>query len=120
MQFHMRRDANAVAEKAAEIITSEAHSALSARGQITFAVSGGQTSWRMLRTVSAKELPWRHLFVNLLQRLRNLYPTNIDHSRSAVLHSPIGKTPGLSEPQLHVQRQGQVGARLSCRPCRME
>ena len=63
MQFHVLRDANAVAEKAAEIITAEARSAVSARGQFTFAVSGGQTPWRMLRTLSAKELPWAHVFV---------------------------------------------------------
>ena len=56
-------DANAVADKAAEIITAEAHSAVAARGQFTFAVSGGQTPLRMLRTLSAKELPWAHVFV---------------------------------------------------------
>jgi 6-phosphogluconolactonase/glucosamine-6-phosphate isomerase/deaminase len=63
VQFHVLRDANAVAEKASEINTAEAHSAVSARGQFTFAVSGGQTPWRMLRTLSAKELPWAHVFV---------------------------------------------------------
>jgi hypothetical protein len=42
MQFHVFRDANAVAEKGAEIILAEAQLAVSVRGQFTFAVSGAK------------------------------------------------------------------------------
>ena len=63
MQFQVFRDANAVAEKAAEIIVAEAQASVSARGRFNLAVSGGKTPWRMLRTLAAKELPWADVFV---------------------------------------------------------
>ena len=59
MEIQVLRDAGTVAEVAAEIIVKEARSAVSQRGRFTFAVSGGQTPWRMLRALAAKEMPWQ-------------------------------------------------------------
>ena len=93
MQFDVIRDANAVAEKAAEIIVAEAHSAVSAHGRFTFAVSGGQTPWRMLRALSAKEMPWAHVF--LFQVDERVVPEgdpkrNLTHLRDSLLqHVPM-------------------------------
>jgi len=63
MEIQVLRDAGTVAEVAAEIIVKEARSAVSQRGRFTFAVSGGQTPWRMLRALAAKEMPWQDVFV---------------------------------------------------------
>jgi 6-phosphogluconolactonase len=93
MQFHVLCDANAVADKAAEIIVAEAHSAVSAHGRFTFAVSGGQTPWRMLRALSAKEMPWAHVF--LFQVDERVAPEgdpkrNLTHLRDSLLqHVPM-------------------------------
>ena len=93
MQFHVFRDANAVAEKGAEIILAEAQLAVSVRGQFTFAVSGGQTPWRMLRTLSAKGLPWTN--VSVFQVDERIAPDgdpkrNLTHLRESLLqHVPM-------------------------------
>ena len=63
MQIQAFRDATAVAEKAAQIIVAEAQASVSARGRFNLAVSGGETPWRMLRTLAAKELPWADVFI---------------------------------------------------------
>jgi 6-phosphogluconolactonase len=93
MQFHVFRDANAVAEKGAEIILAEAQLAVSVRGQFTFAVSGGQTPWRMLRTLSAKGLPWTNVSVfQVDERIaRDGDPKrNLTHLRESLLqHVPM-------------------------------
>ena len=63
MQIQVLRDADAVAEKAAEIIIAEAQSAISARGRFVIALSGGQTPRRMFRALAGKGLDWANVFV---------------------------------------------------------
>ena len=63
MQIQVLRDTGAVAEKAAEIIITEAQSAISARGCFIIAVSGGQTPWRMFSALAAREMRWADVFV---------------------------------------------------------
>ena len=63
MQTQVLSDAVAVAEKAVEIILTEAQSAIAARGCFILAVSGGRTPSRMLSALSAKELHWANVFV---------------------------------------------------------
>jgi len=63
VQIQVLRDADAVAEKAAEIIIAEAQSAISARGRFIIALSGGQTPRRMFRALAAKGLDWANVFV---------------------------------------------------------
>jgi 6-phosphogluconolactonase len=57
-------DAGAVALRAAQLIASEARDAAAARSRFAFAVSGGQTPWRMLEALAAEQVPWgsAHLF----------------------------------------------------------
>jgi 6-phosphogluconolactonase len=56
-------DADGVALRAARWMASEARQAVASRGRFTFAVSGGQTPWRMLRALSAEDVPWREIHV---------------------------------------------------------
>jgi len=63
VQIQVLRDADAVAEKAAEIIIAEAQSAISARGRFVIALSGGQTPRRMFRALAGKGLDWANVFV---------------------------------------------------------
>ena len=54
MQIQVLTDADAVPREAAKVIAAEARAAVAARGRFVMAVSGGKTSWQMLRTL-AKE-----------------------------------------------------------------
>jgi 6-phosphogluconolactonase len=64
MKVEILGDADTVARCAAELIASDARSAIAARGVFTFAVSGGRTPWEMLRSLGEMEVPWHevHLF----------------------------------------------------------
>lgn len=58
MEINVLGDADAVARKAAAIISAEARAAIAARGRFNLAVSGGQTPRAMLRSLAEEELPW--------------------------------------------------------------
>ena len=68
------RDADLVARRAAEIIATEAHAAVTARGRFVMAVSGGRTPWAMLRKLAALDMPWPE--VHLLQVDERVAPAN--------------------------------------------
>ena len=93
MQIQVLPDTSAVAEKAAEIIVAEAQSAISARGYFILAASGGQTPWRMLRALAAKELRWADVFI--FQVDERVAPDgdpnrNLTHLRESLLqHAPV-------------------------------
>lgn len=63
MKVDVLPDAGAVAEAAARLVAEEARAAVSERGRFTFAVSGGDTPWRMLRFLSGVALPWKAIHV---------------------------------------------------------
>ena len=63
MKIEVLPDADAVAQKAAEIIAAEARSAVAARGRFIMAVSGGHTPWQMLRDLAGQEVPWEGVHV---------------------------------------------------------
>ena len=50
--------ADAVANRAAQLIATPAREAVEARGRFLFAVSGGHTPWVMLRALAAAQIPW--------------------------------------------------------------
>jgi len=56
MKIETVPEADAVAQKAAEII---AGAAVKARGGFIVAVSGGHTPWQMLRALADEEVPWK-------------------------------------------------------------
>ena len=64
MKMEVLADAEAVAQRAAELVATEARAAAEARGRFSLALSGGHTPWRMLRILADQEVPWRalHLF----------------------------------------------------------
>ncbi len=63
MKIEIFPDADAVAQKAAEIIAAEARAAVKARGRFIVAVSGGHTPWQMLRALADEEVPWKDMHV---------------------------------------------------------
>ena len=93
MQIQVLRDADAVAKEAAGIIVTEAQSAISARGCFIIAVSGGQTPWRMLNALAAREVRWANVFV--FQVDERVAPDgdpnrNLTHLRESLLqHAPV-------------------------------
>src|SRR5207253_10841511 len=63
MKIEIFRDADAVAQKAAEIIATESRAAVKARGRFIVAVSGGHTPWQMLLALAEEEVPWKDVHV---------------------------------------------------------
>ncbi|HEX5607698.1 MAG TPA: 6-phosphogluconolactonase [Candidatus Binatia bacterium] len=63
MKIEIFPDADAVAQKGAEIIAAEARTAVKARGRFVLAVSGGHTPWRMLRALANQDVPWKQVHV---------------------------------------------------------
>jgi 6-phosphogluconolactonase len=54
-------DAETVAQRAAEIIAELASQSIAARGQFTFASSGGKTPWLMFEYLTKLALNWEHI-----------------------------------------------------------
>jgi 6-phosphogluconolactonase len=63
VKIEILADADAVAQKGAEIIAAEARAAVAARGRFIMAVSGGRTPWQMLRALADQEVPWNDVHV---------------------------------------------------------
>ncbi|MGH2831501.1 MAG: 6-phosphogluconolactonase [Solirubrobacteraceae bacterium] len=51
-------DPEALARRAAAFVAEQARAAVADHGQFTFAVSGGQTPWKMFAHLAEHELPW--------------------------------------------------------------
>src|SRR6266567_5822089 len=93
MKIEIFRDADAVAQKAAEIIAAESRAAVKARGRFIVAVSGGHTPWQMLRALAEEEVPWKDMHV--VQVDERVAPAgdpdrNLTHLRESLLaHCPL-------------------------------
>lgn len=93
MKIEIFRDADAVAQKAAEIIATESRAAVKARGRFIVAVSGGHTPWQMLRALAEEEVPWKDMHV--VQVDERVAPAgdpdrNLTHLRESLLqHAPL-------------------------------
>jgi 6-phosphogluconolactonase len=96
MNIEVPGDANAVANRAAEIIAEEARASVAARGRFMFAVSGGTTPWVMLRALagfSERDVPWPS--VHIVQVDERVAPAgdpdrNLTHLRESLLaHAPL-------------------------------
>ena len=93
MKIEILPDADAVAQKAAEIIAAEARTAVKARGRFVAAVSGGHTPWQMLRALANKDLPWEG--VHIVQVDERVAPQgdpdrNLTHLYESLLeHAPL-------------------------------
>jgi 6-phosphogluconolactonase len=59
LKAEVRADADAVAQRGAELIVAAAREAVAARGEFSLALSGGRTPWRMVALFSdVAEMPW--------------------------------------------------------------
>ena len=85
--------ADAVANKAAEIIAAAARTAVAARGRFVVAVSGGRTPWVMLRALAGEDVPWQAAHV--VQVDERVAPAgdpdrNLTHLNESLLeHAPL-------------------------------
>jgi len=93
MKIEIFPDADAVAQKGAEIIAAEARAAVKARGRFIVAVSGGHTPWQMLRALVNEDVPWEG--VNVVQVDERVAPAgdsdrNLTHLYESLLeHAPL-------------------------------
>ena len=92
MNVEILIDADAVAQKGAEIIAAEARAAVNARGRFILAVSGGHTPWQMLRALSTKDVPWND--VNVVQVDERVAPAgdpdrNLTHLYESLFEAPV-------------------------------
>ena len=93
MKIKVFPDADAVAQKAAEIIAAEARTAVKARGRFIVAVSGGHAPWQMLRALADEEVPWKDMHV--VQVDERIAPAgdpdrNLTHLYESLLeHAPL-------------------------------
>lgn len=90
MKIEVLADTDAVAQKAAAIIATEARVALAARGRFIMAVSGGHTPWQMLRALAGEAVPWEG--VHVVQVDERVAPAghpdrNLTHLRESLLES---------------------------------
>ena len=93
MKIEIFPDADAVAQKGAEIIAAEARAAVKACGRFIVAVSGGHTPWQMLRALANEDVPWEG--VNVVQVDERVAPAgdsdrNLTHLYESLLeHAPL-------------------------------
>lgn len=90
MQIEILADAEAVAQRAAQVIAAAAREAVKARGRFSLAVSGGHTPWVMLRLLAAEDVPWPG--VDVFQVDERVAPDgdperNLTHLRESLLAS---------------------------------
>ena len=62
LEIEVLDDAQAVAERGAEIVAAAAEAAVAERGRFTFAVSGGRTPWAMFAGLYGR-LPWEKVTI---------------------------------------------------------
>src|SRR5438105_15660443 len=93
MKIEIFRDADAVAQKAAEIIATESRAAVKARGRFIVAVSGGHTPWQMLLALAEEEVPWKDVHVvqvdERVAQERDPDRNLTQHLVSLLLHTPL-------------------------------
>jgi 6-phosphogluconolactonase len=94
MNLEVFADADSVARAAATAIAADARAAITSRGRFSFAVSGGQTPWIMLRALAGENVPWAS--VHLFQVDERIAPAgdkdrNLTHLRESFLqYVPLG------------------------------
>jgi 6-phosphogluconolactonase len=62
LEIEVLTDAQAVAERGADIVASAAAAAVAERGRFTFAVSGGRTPWAMFAALAGR-MPWEKVTI---------------------------------------------------------
>jgi 6-phosphogluconolactonase len=94
LELRVLEDAEAVAREAADFIAEQARAAVAVRGRFVIAFSGGHTPWRMLRVLTAEDVPWKS--VQVMQVDERVAPAgdpdrNLTHLHESLLgHAPLG------------------------------
>lgn len=78
-----------VARRAADYVERYARAAVAARGQFTFAVSGGHTPWAMFAELARREVPWEQ--VTLFQVDERAAPDDDPDRNLTHLHESLGE-----------------------------
>jgi 6-phosphogluconolactonase len=93
MKLEVFDDPDSAAQAAAATIAADARAAIAARSRFTFAVSGGQTPWIMLRVLANEDIPWAgvHVFQVDERFAPDGHPDrNLTHIReNLLLHAPL-------------------------------
>jgi 6-phosphogluconolactonase len=112
VRLEVHPDAEAVARRAAGWIAARAREAVVTRGRFSLAVSGGSTPWRMLRALSAEDVPWEG--VHVFQVDERVAPAgdpdrNLTHLRESLL----GQVP-IPPGNLHAMPVEQADLAAAC------
>jgi 6-phosphogluconolactonase len=92
--------AEAVAQRAADIIAEEARKAVAARGRFVMAVSGGHTPWVMLRALAGADVPWPS--VHIVQVDERVAPAGHADRNSTHLRESFLDHVTLAPEQVHI------------------
>jgi len=112
MKIEIYSDADAVAQKAAALVATEARAAVAARGAFVMAVSGGHTPWQMLRALAGEDVPWGA--VHVAQVDERVAPAgdpdrNLTHLRESLLQ----RAP-LRAEQIHAMPVESTNLQAAC------
>jgi 6-phosphogluconolactonase len=126
MKVEILDDADAVAQKGAEIIAAEARAVVKARGRFIMAVSGGHTPWQMLRALADEEVPWNDVHVVQVdervapagdpdRNLTHLYGSLLEHAplRPEQIHAMPVESPDL---EAAAKRYALTLQEIACSP----
>jgi len=100
MELHILPDAEAVAQKAARIITELAQERARLTGKFLFAVSGGSTPWKVLRQLAeTAALPWEA--VELFQVDERIAPAGDAQRNLTRIEENLLNHSALTQKQIH-------------------
>lgn len=111
MKIETFPDAGAVAVRAGRWLAAAARDAVAARGRFAFAVSGGQTPWRMLRALAAEDVPWEK--VHLFQVDERVAPAGHPDRNLTHVHESLLGSVALPPANLHPMRVEDEDLRTS-------
>ncbi|MDH3690881.1 MAG: 6-phosphogluconolactonase [Gammaproteobacteria bacterium] len=99
MKVQVLADAEAVAREGARFVAELARVAAAERGCVTLALSGGETPWKMLRALSAEDVPWDK--VHIFQVDERIAPDGDPLRNLTHLHDSLLANLELSPNQVH-------------------
>jgi 6-phosphogluconolactonase len=99
MKLRILPDAEAVAQKATQIIAELARERIRLTGKFLFAASGGSTPWKVLRQLADKSLPWEG--IELFQVDERIAPAgDLQRNLTRIKENLLEHSP-LIEKQIH-------------------
>jgi 6-phosphogluconolactonase len=99
VKIDVLNDADAVAQRAAELIAAAARDSAAARGRFVLAVSGGRTPWQMLRALANEDVPWT--VMQIVQVDERIAPAGDPDRNLTHLHESLLEHAPLQTAQIH-------------------